>query len=94
MYFFVIEGQGRTIDEIDTMYLERVKPWRSSKWVPPSPEEMAEIRCKGGADIAAVAADMDQRPSDEEPLQDGGRVHKREESGQNSNGSASHQESV
>jgi SP family sugar:H+ symporter-like MFS transporter len=33
VYFFVIEGQGRTLEEIDTMYLERVPPWRSSTWV-------------------------------------------------------------
>ncbi|KAI6780694.1 Hexose transporter-like protein [Emericellopsis cladophorae] len=44
VYFFVIEGQGRTLEEIDTMYLERVIPWKSSKWQPPSAEEMARIR--------------------------------------------------
>ncbi|XP_014562412.1 hypothetical protein COCVIDRAFT_84374 [Bipolaris victoriae FI3] len=40
VYFFVIEGQGRTLEEIDTMYLMGVKPWESSKWVVPSLEEM------------------------------------------------------
>lgn len=32
VYFAVIEGQGRTLEEIDTMYLMRVKPWKSSKF--------------------------------------------------------------
>lgn len=47
VYFFVIEGQGRTLEEIDTMYLMGVKPWESAKWVVPSLEEMsAEMRQK------------------------------------------------
>ena len=47
VYFFVIEGQGRTLEEIDTMYLMGVKPWDSAKWVVPSLEEMsAEMRQK------------------------------------------------
>jgi SP family sugar:H+ symporter-like MFS transporter len=41
VYFFVIEGQGRTLEEIDTMYLMGVKPWESSTWVVPSLEEMS-----------------------------------------------------
>lgn len=32
VYFTVIEGQGRTLEEIDTMYLMHVKPWKSSKF--------------------------------------------------------------
>lgn len=40
VYFFVIEGQGRTLEEIDTMYLMGVKPWESAKWVVPSLEEL------------------------------------------------------
>jgi SP family sugar:H+ symporter-like MFS transporter len=40
VYFFVIEGQGRTLEEIDTMYLMGVKPWESAKWVAPSLDEM------------------------------------------------------
>jgi hypothetical protein len=35
VYLFVIEGQGRTIEEIDTMYLLGVKPWESARWVMP-----------------------------------------------------------
>jgi MFS transporter, SP family, sugar:H+ symporter len=40
VYFFVIEGQGRTLEEIDIMYLMGVKPWESAKWVVPSIEEL------------------------------------------------------
>ncbi|KAJ5188265.1 Major facilitator superfamily domain general substrate transporter [Penicillium cf. griseofulvum] len=32
VYFAVIEGQGRTLEEIDTMYRMGVKPWKSSKF--------------------------------------------------------------
>ncbi|UKZ75611.1 hypothetical protein TrVFT333_003299 [Trichoderma virens FT-333] len=58
IYFFVIEGQGRTLEEIDTMYLEHVLPWKSTKWVPPPPEHMANIRRKAGVDLD-VLADQD-----------------------------------
>lgn len=56
VYFFVVEGQGRTLEEIDTMYLEHVNPRHSSKWVPPPPEEMAKIRRQAGLDLEAEAA--------------------------------------
>ncbi|KAI1837261.1 hypothetical protein DTO006G1_2404 [Penicillium roqueforti] len=32
VYFAVMEGQGRTLEEIDTMYRMKVKPWKSSKF--------------------------------------------------------------
>ncbi|KAL4782118.1 general substrate transporter [Aspergillus varians] len=32
VYFAVIEGRGRTLEEIDTMYVMKIKPWRSSKF--------------------------------------------------------------
>ncbi|KAJ5793741.1 MFS monosaccharide transporter [Penicillium paradoxum] len=32
VYVAVIEGKGRTLEEIDTMYLMKVKPWKSSKF--------------------------------------------------------------
>ena len=48
MYFFVIEGQGRTVEELDTMYIEKVVPWQSTKWVAPPPEVMDQIREKAG----------------------------------------------
>ncbi|KAJ6143696.1 Major facilitator superfamily domain general substrate transporter [Penicillium samsonianum] len=36
VYFGVLEGQGRTLEEIDTMYMMKVKPWNSSKFVFPA----------------------------------------------------------
>ena len=39
VYFFVLEGKGKTLEEMDMMYVMRVPPWKSSKWVPPPPEE-------------------------------------------------------
>ncbi|KAB8235344.1 general substrate transporter [Aspergillus alliaceus] len=35
VFFFVNETQGRTLEEVDTMYVLHVKPWKSSSWVPP-----------------------------------------------------------
>ncbi|GAB0134126.1 hypothetical protein EsDP_00002510 [Epichloe bromicola] len=57
VYFFVVEGQGRTIEEIDTMYLEHVSPRKSAKWVPPPAEDMARIRKRAGVDLDAIAND-------------------------------------
>lgn len=48
IYLFVMEGQGRTLEEIDTMYLSKLKPWKSSKWVAPPPHEIARIRKEAG----------------------------------------------
>jgi SP family sugar:H+ symporter-like MFS transporter len=39
VYFFVIEGKDKTLEEMDMMYVMRVPPWKSSKWEPPAPEE-------------------------------------------------------
>ncbi|OGM47801.1 MFS monosaccharide transporter [Aspergillus bombycis] len=38
VYFAVMEGKGRTLEEIDTMYVMKVKPWQSSKFVFPDTE--------------------------------------------------------
>lgn len=54
VYFFVIEGQGRTLEEIDTMYLEHVPPRKSAKWVPPPAAEMARIQREAGTADAPV----------------------------------------
>ncbi|KAJ5156538.1 hypothetical protein N7492_009341 [Penicillium capsulatum] len=39
VYFFVIEGKDKTLEEMDMMYVMRVPPWKSSKWTAPAPEE-------------------------------------------------------
>ncbi|KAI1424034.1 hexose transporter [Xylaria sp. FL1777] len=48
VYFFCMEGQGRTIEEIDTMYVQHVNPRKSEKWIAPPPEEIARIRREAG----------------------------------------------
>ncbi|KAJ6172066.1 Low-affinity glucose transporter HXT1 [Penicillium chermesinum] len=35
VFFFVNETQGRTLEEVDTMYVLRVLPWKSSSWKAP-----------------------------------------------------------
>ncbi|PHH62443.1 hypothetical protein CDD81_7162 [Ophiocordyceps australis] len=67
VFFFVIEGQGRTLEEIDTMYLEKVPPWNSAGWEPPSAQEMADIRKRAGVDLAAMAADAPPPPPEGVP---------------------------
>lgn len=46
VYFFVCETQGRSLEEIDTMYISKVKPWKSSKWVPPRRSEEALLNSR------------------------------------------------
>ncbi|KAJ5232595.1 hypothetical protein N7468_005551 [Penicillium chermesinum] len=38
VFFFVIEGKDKTLEEMDMMYVMRVKPWKSANWKPPAPE--------------------------------------------------------
>ena len=40
IYFCLPETSGRSLEEIDTMFLLSVKPWQSSKWVPPKREDL------------------------------------------------------
>lgn len=40
VYFFLEEHQGRTLEEIDTMYITHVPPRKSSKWTPPEGEDL------------------------------------------------------
>lgn len=34
VFFFVNETRGRTLEEVDTMYVLHVVPWKSASWVP------------------------------------------------------------
>lgn len=52
VYFFVLEGQGRTLEEIDTMHVEHVSPRKSAKWIAPPPEEMDRIRKEAGTEVS------------------------------------------
>lgn len=40
VYFFLNESQGRTLEEIDTMYILHVSPRKSTKWESPPPDEL------------------------------------------------------
>lgn len=40
VYFFLLESSGKSLEEIDTMYIMHVPPLQSSKWTPPSDEEL------------------------------------------------------
>ncbi|OGE49830.1 hypothetical protein PENARI_c019G12318 [Penicillium arizonense] len=39
VYFFVIEGKGRTLEELDWMYVNKVVPWKSSSYEIPQRQE-------------------------------------------------------
>lgn len=39
VYFFVIEGKDRTLEELNYMYVNHVAPWKSSKYQIPSRPE-------------------------------------------------------
>jgi len=69
VYFFVMEGQGRTLEEIDTMYLIGVKPWKSASWVAPPAEEIARIRREAGTADAAEAGENPPQTSAAPPLE-------------------------
>ncbi|OAG07169.1 general substrate transporter [Paraphaeosphaeria sporulosa] len=43
VYFFVCETHGRTLEEIDTMYILHVSPRKSKNWQPPEGEELPNL---------------------------------------------------
>ncbi|KAF2269297.1 general substrate transporter [Lojkania enalia] len=43
VFFFVCESHGRTLEEIDTMYLLHVNPIKSRKWEPPNGNEIPNV---------------------------------------------------
>ncbi|KAI5289647.1 hexose transporter hxt1 [Ascosphaera aggregata] len=55
VYFFVIETAGRTIEEVDTMYKLKVKPWKSAEFVIPD-SAMQTRHGNAGTDSAAQPA--------------------------------------
>lgn len=48
VYFFVIEGKGRTLEELDWMYVNKVVPWKSSKYEIPQRQEWAADESPSG----------------------------------------------
>ncbi|KAJ8606795.1 hypothetical protein MRB53_040721 [Persea americana] len=65
VYFFVCESQGRSLEEIDTMYVMHVPPWKSRNWVPPQGETLGETDAAyltpGGRDIRKRRTNEEQR---------------------------------
>ncbi|KAI9733793.1 MAG: hexose transporter hxt1 [Claussenomyces sp. TS43310] len=63
VYFFVIEGQGRTLEELDTMYVMHVNPRKSTQWVAPPPHELVtteQLMSGGGTTATAGAAETEE----------------------------------
>ncbi|CAG8287300.1 unnamed protein product [Penicillium salamii] len=52
VYVAVIEGKDRTLEEIDTMYLMKVKPWKSSKFQFPANPNVIRGSFDKGEDVA------------------------------------------
>lgn len=63
VYLFVMEGQGRTLEELDTMYILGVKPWESSAWEAPPAAEISRIRKEAGTVDAAEAGEIQPSPA-------------------------------
>ena len=40
VYFFLLESAGRTLEEVDTMYITHVSPRESAKWQAPEGENL------------------------------------------------------
>ena len=40
VFFFLCESRNRSLEEIDTMYILHVAPWKSTKWEAPAGEEL------------------------------------------------------
>jgi len=63
VYLFVIEGQGRTLEEIDTMYILHIDPRKSSKWIAPPPEELITTERLVRGEVAGTGADLEMSDS-------------------------------
>jgi MFS transporter, SP family, sugar:H+ symporter len=63
VYLFVIEGQGRTLEEIDTMYILHVNPRESTKWIAPPPEELITTERLVRGEFAATGTDLEHGDS-------------------------------
>lgn len=69
VYFFVCESQGRTLEDIDTMYILGVKPWSSSRWEP-SEEEGPTLEETLGTQSAHDAHDVNKETTPERPQEE------------------------
>ena len=76
VFFFVMEGKGRTLEEINEMYVEKVVPWKSSAWEVPSIEAFGErsrslaaeanVRRKSKAGGSGMQSDLPQETGGKE----------------------------
>ncbi|KAL3469064.1 general substrate transporter [Aspergillus californicus] len=67
VFFFVNETQGRSLEEVDTMYVLGVIPWKSESWVPPQDivEDMHARPSQSKAEGAgAGAAEHGEEPNE------------------------------
>lgn len=58
VYFFLLETQRKTLEEIDTMYILGVKPWNSSKYVPENGQSLVNT---DASDLTPGGRDIDKR---------------------------------
>jgi MFS transporter, SP family, sugar:H+ symporter len=76
VFFFVIEGRNRTLEELDTMYIEKVLPWKSEKWQAPDLDAIRQGALAGwakgevGADVERPAAPVEPRSPETSAEQD------------------------
>lgn len=41
VYFCLMETKGLSLEEVDEIYAQKILPWKSAQWVPPTAEQMA-----------------------------------------------------
>ncbi|OMP83416.1 High-affinity fructose transporter ght6 [Diplodia seriata] len=70
VYFFLCESQGRSLEEIDTMYVFGVKAWQSKDWQPPEGEDLTTLDntylTPGARDIRKPGAERRENVGGEE----------------------------
>jgi SP family sugar:H+ symporter-like MFS transporter len=62
VFFFVNETQGRSLEEIDTMYLSHVKPWKSSSWTAPESAQAQDLQARLEATVSRGEARCETHP--------------------------------
>jgi hypothetical protein len=50
-YFFIPETKGLSLEQVDELYNDGIKPWQSTKWVPESHHWVEERRKSSVANI-------------------------------------------
>jgi hypothetical protein len=53
-YFFIPETKGLSLEQVDELYNDGVKPWQSTRWVPESHHWVEERRKSSVANIERV----------------------------------------